>query len=165
MNTSFERNEKPNDEWLTPPEIIRALGTFDLDPAAPVERFYDMAKDHFTILNNGLNKEWFGRVWCNPPYGKNTVEWLKRCAEHKNCTALIYARTDTKMFFDYVWSKAHALLFLKGRISFYTYNGIKGNAAGAPSVLVAYNELNGEMLEQSGISGYYLQLNNTENLC
>ena len=24
-----------NDEWLTPPHVLRALGPFDLDPCAP----------------------------------------------------------------------------------------------------------------------------------
>lgn len=161
MNTSFERNENTNDEWLTPPEIIRALGTFDLDPAAPVSRFYDMALNHYTIDDNGLKQDWYGRVWCNPPYGKHTGTWLARCAEHMNSTALIYARTDTKMFFDLVWHKAHSLLFLKGRIAFYTFDGKKGNSAGAPSVLIAYNEENGHKLLESGLDGYYVKLYNT----
>jgi hypothetical protein len=26
------------DEWLTPPEIIAALGQFDLDPCSPINR-------------------------------------------------------------------------------------------------------------------------------
>lgn len=33
------------DEWLTPPEIIKALGgpeSFDLDPCAPIKRPWDM---------------------------------------------------------------------------------------------------------------------------
>ena len=25
-----------NDEWLTPPHVLQALGPFDLDPCAPV---------------------------------------------------------------------------------------------------------------------------------
>ena len=60
------------DEWLTPPEIIDALGgpaSFDLDPCAPVTRPWPTAKEHFTIIDNGLTKPWRGRIWFNPPYG------------------------------------------------------------------------------------------------
>ena len=32
-----------NDEWLTPPEILKPLGSFDLDPCAPINRPWDMA--------------------------------------------------------------------------------------------------------------------------
>lgn len=57
------------DEWLTPPEIIKALGQFDLDPCAPVVRPWDTAERHYSIKDNGLMLPWSGRVWCNPPYG------------------------------------------------------------------------------------------------
>ena len=28
-----------------------------------------MAKQHYDKTMNGLSQPWFGRVWCNPPYG------------------------------------------------------------------------------------------------
>ena len=37
------------DEWLTPPEIINSLGTFDLDPCSPINRPWKTAKKHYTI--------------------------------------------------------------------------------------------------------------------
>lgn len=55
------------DEWLTPPEIIRSLGEFDLDPCSPINRPWDTALNHYTIIDNGLKQQWYGRVWCNPP--------------------------------------------------------------------------------------------------
>lgn len=39
MNTTFEKSANTTDEWYTPKEIIDALGKFDLDPCAPVNRF------------------------------------------------------------------------------------------------------------------------------
>ena len=42
----------------------------------------------------------------NPPYGSETPKWLKKLSEHGNGIALIYARTETRMFFNYVWDKA-----------------------------------------------------------
>lgn len=33
--SSHQSARMKNDEWLTPPEIVRALGPFDLDPCSP----------------------------------------------------------------------------------------------------------------------------------
>lgn len=38
MGLSAHQKNGGHDEWLTPPEILRALGAFDLDPCAPVMR-------------------------------------------------------------------------------------------------------------------------------
>ena len=57
MNTTFEKSANTTDEWYTPKEIIDALGKFDLDPCAPIIRPWETAKNHFTIEDNGLNKE------------------------------------------------------------------------------------------------------------
>jgi len=164
MDTSFERTKNGKSEWLTPLYIIKALGEFDLDPCSPIIRPYDTAKNHYHLPIklfelDGLEKEWFGRIWCNPPYGTQTGKWLKKMAEHNNGIALIFARTETKMFFDYIWNKAHAILFLKGRLSFYNINGTKGNSnAGAPSCLIAYGEDNAEILKNCSLIGKYLEI-------
>lgn len=147
------------DEWLTPPDIIKALGEFTLDPCAPIVRPWNTAKKHYTIEDNGLKQPWEGRVWCNPPYGSETEKWLKRLAHHGNGMALIFARTETKMFFDQVWNKADALLFIEGRLHFHHVDGsrAKGNS-GAPSVIVAYGKDNAELLANAPIKGKYVRL-------
>jgi hypothetical protein len=145
------------DEWLTPPEILRALGEFDLDPCAPVNRPWDTAKNHYTMLDNGLVKDWHGRVFCNPPYGREAAAWLARCAAHRNTIALIFARTETAMFFEHVWLKADALLFLEGRLHFHHVDGRRAEAnGGAPSVLIAYGAENADALRTSGIRGSFM---------
>ena len=147
------------DEWLTPPEIISTLGEFDLDPCSPVNRPWPTASNHYTILDDGLSLSWDGRVWCNPPYGLETAKWLDRLADHGNGIALIFARTETRMFFEYVWDKADALLFFKGRLHFHHVDGARAKAnAGAPSVLVAYGDQNVEHLHNSGIDGQLIRL-------
>lgn len=148
-----------NDEWLTPPHILKALGEFDLDPCAPIVRPWEMAKTHYTKVDNGLQKQWFGRVWCNPPYGLMAAEWLSKLADHGNGIALIFARTETNMFFDQVWTKADSLLFIKGRLFFYTVEGVKAKSnSGAPSVLVSYSKQDSEILMNSGIEGKFIPL-------
>lgn len=161
MNVTFEtkfKNKAGKDEWLTPPEIVRALGAFDLDPCSPINRPWATAAKHFTINDNGLMLPWEGRVWCNPPYGKEAASWLEKCAMHGNAIALTFARTETQMFFKSVWPYADALLFIKGRLKFYHVTGEQGDSAGAPSVLIAYGKSNAEALERSGIKGHYINM-------
>lgn len=143
------------DEWLTPPDVIKSLGEFDLDPCSPINRPWATAKHHYTIEDNGLNKDWNNsRVWLNPPYGPETGKWLQKLAEHGNGVALIFARTETEMFHDYVWDKASAVLFLKGRLYFHYVDGSRAAAnAGGPSVLVAYGIKNVSSLYESKIKG------------
>ena len=147
------------DEWLTPPEILQALGPFDLDPCAPIQRPWPMAARHFTVEEDGLRQPWEGRIWLNPPYGPQTGLWLKRLAEHGNGIALIFARTETEAFCEHVWYEANGLLFLRGRLHFYDTNGERAkHNSGAPSVLVAYGEENAQTLFGSVIEGKRVRL-------
>lgn len=158
MNTSFERTTDGKDEWLTPPEIVKSLGEFDLDPCQPIRPPFEHAKKGYNILDNGLRQEWYGRVWLNPPYGTETNKWLKRLAEHGNGIALTFARTETKMFFDTIWNKADAIFFFKGRLKFYHVQGVQGDSAGAPSCLIAYGKDNAEALRNANLIGKFIQL-------
>lgn len=142
------------DNWLTPRELLNALGPFDLDPCAPIRRPWDMAAQHYTILDDGLKKLWKGRVWLNPPCGNKAFKWLERLSEHKNGLALIFARTDTRGFSRFVWNKAKAVFFFKGRIAFFKVDGSKSAYANAPSCLVAYNAKNLKVIEEAQKNGY-----------
>lgn len=147
-----------NDEWLTPPEIVHALGPFTLDPCAPVNRPWPTAATHYTVEDDGMAQPWFGRVWCNPPFGREAVKWLRRMAEHGNGIALIPARTETEMFFETVWAGACAVLFLRGRPHFHYVDGRRASFnSGAPICLVAYGELNRLALELSGLPGQLVE--------
>lgn len=157
LGFGFDRIEG-REEWLTPPNIVKALGPFDLDPCAPVKRLFDTAAKHFTVEDNGLIQPWNGRVWLNPPYGDQTVLWMKRMAEHGNGIALIFARTETATFFPWVWDHADAMLFMRGRVRFYNVNGEQGGTAGAPSVLIAYGGGNSEALTRCGLAGRVVRL-------
>lgn len=142
------------EEWLTPPELLRALGSFDLDPCAPINRPWNTAARHYTLKDNGLAKPWEDRVWLNPPYGEKTGRWLARLADHRDGIALIFARTETEMFVEQVWKRADAILFLSGRLHFHHVDGRRAAAnAGGPSCLVAYSNRNVDALRESGIAG------------
>lgn len=148
-----------SDEWLTPPEILAALGPFDLDPCSPVVRPWSTAEYHLTVEHDGLAAHWFGRVWLNPPYGPDTGRWLEKLARHGNGIALIFARTETEMFHEWAWSKADAMLFLRGRLHFHDASGKRAKAnAGGPSVLIAYGESNAIKLSECGLPGRFVPL-------
>ena len=150
--SSHQSAKMKNDEWLTPPEILSTLGSFDLDPCAPVCRPWPTAAAHYTATDDGLSKPWTGRVWCNPPFGREAVKWLRRCAEHGDAIALVPARTETAMFYETVWPAADAVLFIKGRPHFHYVDGRRAPFnSGAPIALIAYGETNAEALRTSGL--------------
>ena len=145
---------------LPPPEIITPLGNFDLDPCTLEDRPWDTAKAHFFLPKfDGLKERWFGRVWMNPPYGREVVEWMKLMAEHNDGICLTFARTDVKWFHKYVFGVATGILFLKGRLSFYNKDGIAPNSnAGGPSCLIAYGKYNFDVLKNCSIGGYCVEI-------
>jgi phage N-6-adenine-methyltransferase len=130
-------------EWYTPPKIFDALGLeFDLDPCSPgPEKCFTPAKKHLTIIDDGLTAEWSGLVWCNPPYGRHTRDWLFRMADHRNGIALVFARTGTKWFHECIRS-TDAVCFIGGRLRFINgLTGKQGDSAGADSMLLAWGEV------------------------
>lgn len=149
-------NRGETDVWLTPPWIIERLGRFNLDPcAAPEPRPWATADHHVTLPDDGLAKEWFGRVWLNPPYGMQTAGWMERLANHGCGSALIFARTETDCWHRHVWPKASAILFLRGRLFFHRPDGRRAkHNAGAPTAIVAYGEHDADTLSKAKIAGF-----------
>lgn len=150
-------------EWLTPPYVLDALGgaeSFDLDPCAPVERPWPTARMHYSVLDNGLRLPWNGRVWMNPPYTRPAIsDFLNRLADHGRGVALIFARTETDLFFRHVWDRASALLFIRGRLHFHFPDGLRAPAnSGAPSVLCAYGIDDADVLASCEIDGQFVPL-------
>jgi hypothetical protein len=147
------------DEWLTPPDLLDRLGAFDLDPCSPGDRRpWDTARVHYDEHQNGLAQEWHGRVWCNPPYS-DAATWLSRLANHGQGTALIFARTETAIWFDHVWPIASAILFIRGRLFFHHIDGRRAkHNSGAPSALIAYGDEDARVLSTQPVRGHYVDL-------
>jgi len=164
MSQGFTHESTYNEskEWYTPRRIFDALKIdFDLDPCSPGRDLVPWvpAQIHFDIKDNGLVKEWFGNCWVNPPYGSDTPKWMNRLKEHSNGIALVFARTDTKWFHDYV-PHANAICFIKGRVQFvpstqalFYADGLyqPQGGCGAGSILIAFGEDNAKALWESGL--------------
>lgn len=161
---SHDRVEDTKHEWLTPPDLLAKLGTFDLDVCAPVpeRRPWATATQHYDITQNSLALPWSGRVWCNPPYENALARsFLARCAQHGNAMVLIFARVETANWFDYIWNCADAVMFIRGRLTFCHATGKPAdNSGGAPSALIAYGANNVATLQASGIAGQIIVLPN-----
>lgn len=141
------------DTWLTPKEVIDALGPFDLDPcAAPTPRPWDCAVTNYIEEDDGLNRYWPKSefVFCNPPYNRTTGQFgafLAKLSGQGNGIAFIFARTETKVF-QSAANMADVIFFPEGRYKFCLPDGTpaKGNA-GAPSVFLGYGPLALERLK------------------
>lgn len=142
------------DVWLTPPEIIAAVGPFDLDPCAAVGQPWATATTQYTLDDDGLSKPWSGFAWVNPPFGPDAQTWLERLAAHGHGIGLVPARTETRWFISTVWAAADAVLFLHGRPHFHHPDGTRGKAnSGAPICLIGYGDLAVQRLTDCGLAG------------
>ena len=124
-------------EWYTPAEYIdaarRVLGGFDLDPASCAEANATVgAACYYSETDPGLEHEWKGRVWLNPPYGRLAGAFVIRLAgEHAagNVTAgitLLNAHCTDTAWFRPLWD--HALCFTYGRLNFGAGTGTRGGS-------------------------------------
>jgi hypothetical protein len=64
-----------SNDWYTPEKYIIAarevMGDIDLDPASCAKANKTVkAKEFYSEDDDGLNRDWYGRVFLNPPYGK-----------------------------------------------------------------------------------------------
>ena len=132
-------------EWYTPPwlvdRVVAMLEGVDLDPCSPTPSTVPAAL-HYTKEDDGLAREWGGKVFMNPPYGRVLPAWTRHLtAEYRagrvtDAILLVAARVDTRWFRD-VWA-ADALLFPLGRISFVREGTGEGVGSTFPSVLAYY---------------------------
>jgi len=149
-------------EWYTPRSIFQKINVdFDLDPCSPGQEMVPWipAQLHYTLADDGLNKEWFGNCWVNPPYGTDTFKWIKKLSEHGTGIALVFSRCDTCWFHDY-GILSDAICFIRGRISFvkaenalFYADGLRvpQGGCGAGSMLLAFGEENVKALVESGL--------------
>lgn len=68
--------------WLTPRNIIVSLGHFDTDPCCPPNMPWKTADVMLTKHEDGTLAPWHGRVWLNPPYGRESYPFLERMSKH-----------------------------------------------------------------------------------
>jgi DNA N-6-adenine-methyltransferase (Dam) len=151
---SHQRCVGKSQDHITPRWILDALGPFDLDPAAADPRPWPCA--HTSWTTNGLNRSWPREcfIYLNPPFDRYEVgDWISRLAEHGNGITLLHARTEAA-WFEPIWQRAAAILFMADRIHFHRPDGSRQPAnSGAPPILAAFGDDAVLRLHHSGIAG------------
>lgn len=114
-------------EWYTPARYLDAARTvldgIDLDPAScHAANETVQAREFYTEDTDGLSKQWLGRVWLNPPYGRIAGDFIERLADQydagnvQSAIALINAHCTDTRWFQRLWD--HTLCFTDHRIDF-----------------------------------------------
>ena len=137
MNTDVMFSSK-SDLWATPQAFFDKLNEefhFTLDVCALPENA--KCENYYTPEQDGLSMPWTGVCWCNPPYGREIGQWVRRgffaSVAGATVVMLLPARTDTKWFHEYIYKKAD-IRFIKGRLKF----GDSNNSAPFPSMVVVF---------------------------
>ena len=124
-------------EYYTPEWVLDAarlvMGGIDLDPASCIEAQENVkAIKYYTLENDGLSKEWHGRVWLNPPYSKtngksNQEIWANKLIEQYECGNVNAALLLVKAALGYKWFEKLfdklPVCFLSNRLSFILEDG------------------------------------------
>jgi phage N-6-adenine-methyltransferase len=128
--------------WSTPQTFFDGLDAefcFDLDACACPENAKCVV--YYTEEQNGLEQDWAGTVWCNPPYGRGIGRWVEKAYKSAQMGAtvvmLLPSRTDTRWFRAYIYGKAE-VRFVRGRLKF----GDSKNRAPFPSMVVIFRPTN-----------------------
>ena len=138
-----------SDDYYTPPFIFEQLGVqFDLDVAAPVGGVpWIPATNHYSIIDDGLSQDWFGMVWCNPPYS-NVTPWAKKLIKHDDGIALVPMAKSG--WFNLIWDHASGALPLPANLKFVRSDQTSGSIM-LPVMLFAFGEANRQVLINSGL--------------
>ena len=99
----------PFDHWTTPPTEIEKVrkvfgGVIHTDPASnDASQLHVKAETYYTIADNGLERTWYGKVFCNPPYSRGNIdafvqkavyEWTHRHILSPCVNEMIFLVTD-----------------------------------------------------------------------
>ena len=119
-----------NNEWYTPPHFIdsarKVMGSIDLDPASNDHAQETVQADIFyTIENSGLDQDWIGNIWMNPPYSAKEIRiFIDKLLSSNFDQAIVLTNNsaDTSWFVDLA-TACDFMCFTSGRIKFYNKDG------------------------------------------
>lgn len=141
-----------SDLWFTPSQVIEAarevLGGFDLDPASCEEANKTVgAATFYTQADDGLSHDWHGRVWCNPPYGRdeahesNQGKWSAYMAEQYEAGnfeagCMLITFVPDRSWFERLWD--FPMCAFRDRLKFRVPGGNVPNSPTSANVVVYF---------------------------
>lgn len=143
---------KKNDMLQTPEWVYSKLGQIDLDPCAGVDT--SIGSENWAIERgeDGLERQWFGFVYCNPPFSQKEA-WIRKMCEHGKGIMILPERGSAPWFG-----------FLAARVRHYWVMGKKINFVGGPSsnnigsCLFPFGSEAVDRLLHSGLPGHFVEV-------
>jgi hypothetical protein len=148
-------------EHYTPAEVLELVtavfGTIDLDPCSNAGTPNVPARQHYHAGDNGLIQPWRGKVYVNPPYGRDIGQWTRKIREEwrrgevTDLIALLPARTDTEWFNDLTRDTGDVVVcFWRGRL---TFVGGHTDPAPFPSLVIYFGPQHDVFTQHFGGAG------------
>lgn len=138
-----------DNEWYTPAKYVdaarRVMGEIDLDPASSARANQTVqAASFYDSEDDSLNREWFGRVWLNPPYGGLAEAFVRRLVDEYQAgrvaaaVALVNSHCTDAGWFQPLFG--YPLCFTDHRINFEPGNGQKDTGSTHGSVFAYFGD-------------------------
>jgi len=102
------------------------MGSIDLDPASNDHAQETVQADtYYTINNCGLDKEWNGNIWMNPPYSAKEIKLFvdKLFSSIFNQAIVLTNNSADTAWFVELASRCAFMCFTSGRIKFHNKEG------------------------------------------
>ncbi len=140
-----------SDDFLTPPEIVEAMGQFDLDPCSSHRQHKRLACQEYRFPeDNGLLLPWHGSVFVNPPFSELQA-WINRFTVHGDGVLLVPARVEVSWFWK-LWHACDGIFFTKGPVKYLCPEG-KSPPRFFGGAFCAMGELNVQRLHKIPLKG------------
>ena len=139
------------DEWYTPPHVFGAMGcAFDIDVASPGKSKTPWIPAVEYLTTRGLEIEWRGFVWMNPPFGGRNalVPWLEKFVRHGNGVCLVPDRTSAPWWQRFA-PQMELILFVTPKLKFIGADGKPGKSPAQGTCLMSIGSRGNEALYRS----------------
>ena len=154
-------NNSGENSWYTPTKIInsaiKVMGEIDLDPASSeIANQNIQAKKYYTEEDNGLSKEWYGKVWLNPPYSQPEIDNFSQAVIEKDfdeIMVLVNNATETK-WFQRIAKKSNCICFINKRLKFLDKKGLSTGSPLQGQVVVYIGKKVEEFVQEFNNHGF-----------
>jgi phage N-6-adenine-methyltransferase len=165
-NESDRLKMSKKDEYRTPEWLLDGIeenhGDIDTDPSAG--RDTEIGSEmNYSIEEDGLDREWYGTVFCNPPFSRK-ADFLEKALNESNREEvetiffLTPDGTDVKSWWHkYIAKEAKYIWFSYGRICYYSADGEKQKKPTAGTAISVFGETTDEMIDWFDENGHIVK--------